>query len=111
MTYLTTYADLSEEQLDKICILDKREIDSLIEKYDIYTNSIELEIDDDIDGYDLTNYILYRILVEIILDNVEDQDDINTLENSIYTNCLDYGFDVDPDKLKTDTAKKLLKDF
>jgi hypothetical protein len=48
---------------------------------------------------------------EIILQTVEDQDDIFKLEESIYTNCFDSHYNIDPDELHTQEAKDLVINF
>lgn len=93
---------------------DQDFIDRLIDEYDV--NCDELEITyafekEEFSTYSYTNAIIHEILKWIILDRVEDQDDIFDLEESIYTNCLDSWFDIDPDKLRSKEAKELVRNF
>lgn len=94
--------------------LDQEFIDKLIEKYDIDCSNLEITYVFEKENFttaDLTNAIIHEILREIILQNVEDQEDIFDLEESIYTNCIDSWFDIDPERLRTEEAKDLVKNF
>lgn len=94
--------------------LDQKYIDSLIDERDVDCSQLDITYvfeRDDFNTAMLTNAIIHEIFRYIILDNVEDQDDIFTLEESIYTNCFCSGLDCNIDDLKTEQAKDLLRNF
>ena len=103
-----TYSDL------QISELDQHFIDRLMDEYNIYYDDLDITYVFDGDKFDsatLTNAIIHEIMRQIILDNVEDQDDIFDLEESIYTNCIDSHYDIDPEKLRTEDAKEVVRNF
>ena len=103
-----TYSDL------QIGSLDQQFIDKLMDKYDINYDDLDITYVFECDRFDsamLTNAIIHEIMRQIILDNVENQDDIFDLEESIYTNCIDSHYDIDPEKLRTEDAKEVVRNF
>lgn len=70
-----------------------------LEPYTIYQWDAPLYISDNIASHDITNQIIYHLISEGIqhLDSPDTVKDI--LTESIYTNCLDSGLDLDIDTI------------
>lgn len=94
--------------------LDQKFIDKLIDTYDIDCSNLDITYVFEGDNFNsamLTNAIIHEIMREIILQNVENQEDIFDLEESIYTNCFDSFYDINPEELRTEEAKEVVRDF
>lgn len=94
--------------------LDQKYIDRLMDEYDVCADDLDISYVFESENFHtakLTNAIIHEILRWIILDRVENQEDIYDLEESIYTNCIDSWFDINPDKLRSEEAKELVRNF
>lgn len=59
---------------------------------------------------DITNQVISYILTEWVLKHVKDSDDQEKLLGSIYLNCFDSGYDIEPSEL-TEDGQAYLKLF
>lgn len=101
--------------------LDEDYIDWLCDKYDI--NWYDADLTDIFENYSyyeqrwsisarITNFIIERVLREIVYKEVDDEDDREKLIESIYTNCIDSWFDISPaNDLKTKQARDFVRNF
>ena len=108
MKWIITYWDLFMWELDE------KYVNDLIEAYDIDCSQLDITYAFENPNFNsayFTNCVIHEIMREIILQTVEDQDDIFKLEESIYTNCFDSHYNIDPDELHTQEAKDLVINF
>ena len=106
MTYKLTLADFEIKALDEAYI-ERLEMSFDVSRYDVDLSDIFRN------GQipDITNHIIYKLLYNIISDNVDDEDDRQIMIESIYTNCLDSWIDCNDYDLRTKKAKKLLEEI
>lgn len=92
--------------------LDLEYIDKLAGAYNInWQDDLDIEIDALDDRTSITNHIIACLLYKIAKDNIDDEDDCIKITNSIYTNCLDSGYDIDEDDVETEQAKEFIRNF
>lgn len=94
--------------------LDQKYIDSLIDERDVDCSELDISYvfeSENFNSAKLTNAIIWEIFYRIIMHNVTNIDDQDTLLDWIYTNAFCSGIDVDPDELKTQEAKDLVLNF
>lgn len=65
----------------------------------------------DINSAWVTNAIIYELLYKIADMNVEDEDDLELIKDSIYCNCFDSHYNISEDELKTEQAKEFIRNF
>ena len=103
-----TYSDLFIPELDQ------NYIDRLIDERDVDCSELDITYIFESDRFNsamLTNAIIGEIFHWIIMHNVTDTDDQDTLLDWIYTNAFCSGIDVDPDELNTQEARDLVCNF
>lgn len=98
----TTYYDL------QIKSLDEQYLDELGTAYGIDWR--DLDISEFWTG-DITNACFYMLLYKIAENEVEDYTDRTKIQEAIYTNCLDSGYDIDESELETQQAKDFINNF
>lgn len=101
----TTYWDIAIQPLDLDFI--GRVCDTIgVEYYDadVYLDHETLS------RISVTNQVISYVLTEWVLKHVTNSDDQEKLLDSIYLNCLDSGYDIDPDEL-TEDGQAYLKLF
>lgn len=92
----------------QIAPLDENYLDELSETRWIERTDVDFERNW---NWVITNAIIQALFEEIVYNDVEDEKDREKLIESIYTNCLDSGFDIDEDELETEQAKEFIKNF
>lgn len=100
-----TYSDLI------IKSLDLEFINNICEHRDCDIDDIDLWYCITSGDFDITNYIISEVFHNAVFKYVEDEDDSEKLRESIYVNCLDSGFNIEPSDLKTKQAIDFLEDF
>jgi len=110
------YADLTSIALD-----DRKFLDNLSEEY--WVDWTEVDISEHISfaidthmaehkvSTYITNSIIYETMCEIVDKRVSDEEDKETLKNSIVADCLMSWFNCDSDELHTQEAKDLCMEF
>lgn len=94
--------------------LDQKYIDNLIDERDIDCSLLDISYvfeSEDFNSTRLTNAIIWEIMHYLAVHYVNDYDDINMLLDSIFTNCIDSHYNINPDELKTQEAKDLVINF
>ena len=94
--------------------LDQNYIDRLIDERDVDCSELDITYVFESDRFNsvmLTNAIIGEIFHWIIMHNVTNIDDQDTLLDWIYTNAFCSGIDVDPDELNTQEARDLVCNF
>lgn len=90
----------------EIASLDLEYIEELADAYWIDRRDLEIDV-----YWDVTNSILFALLCKIAENEVEDYEDRTKIQASIYTNCLDSGYDILDDDLETEQAKEFINNF
>lgn len=88
--------------------LDEQYLDELGAPYGIDRRDLDIS---EFWTSDITNSCMYMLLYTIAGNEVEDYEDRTKIQEAIYTNCLDSGYDIDEDQLRTEQAKKFINNF
>lgn len=106
--YITMYATYWELVIQP---LDLDFIERISEVLDVDYYEADVYIERSKYTYiDITNQVISYVLTEGVLKHVKDLDDQEKLLDSIYLNCLDSGYDIEPDEL-TEDGQAYLKLF
>lgn len=94
--------------------LDQKYVDRLINEYDVDCSELDITYVFTFHKFNstiFTNAVISEIMYWIVMHNVTDIDDQNKLLDSIFTNCFDSHYNIDPDELNSEEAKDLVINF